>query len=55
MGSSSCVGRRVTSPHFIQMKRLHVDQLGGLRPGVIIVDPWPGTAGAWKGVEVLNV
>lgn len=51
MCSSSCLGRRVACPHCIQTKHLHLDQLGGVRSGVIIVDSWLGTAGAWKGVE----
>lgn len=38
-------------PHCVQIKRLYLDQLGGLRSCVIIVDPWPGTAGAWTGAE----
>jgi len=39
----------------VHILHFHLDQVGGLRYGVIIVDPWLGTAGAWEGVEALNV
>lgn len=43
--------RKKGCTHFIQIKCSYLDDLRGLRSGVVIVDPLPGTGGDWKGAE----